>query len=128
MVYFISGHLDLTFEEFWEHYVPQIEKALMRGQADFVVGDARGADTLSQTHLSRVRTNTHPFSMTVYHMFDSPRNNEGNFPTVGGFSSDQERDEAMTAASDEDIAWVRPGREKSGTANNLKRRLGRENT
>lgn len=44
------------------------------------------------------------------------------FKTVGGFESDRVRDEAMTAASDADIAWVRPGREKSGTAKNLKRR------
>ncbi len=28
----------------------------------------------------------------------------------------------MTAASTEDLAWVRPGREKSGTAKNLARR------
>jgi hypothetical protein len=30
---------------------------------------------------------------------------------------------ACFVASDEDIAWVRPGREKSGTAKNLKRRI-----
>ena len=61
--------------------------------------------------------------MTVYHMFESPRNNYGGYTTVGGFNSDSEGDEAMTAVSDEDIAWVRPGREKSGTAKNLARRL-----
>lgn len=32
------------------------------------------------------------------------------------------RDEALTAASTFDIAWVRPGRERSGTARNLQRR------
>lgn len=49
-------------------------------------------------------------------------NNIGNFKTVGGFKSDDERDSEMTRMTDYDIAWVRPGREKSGTAKNLMRR------
>ena len=59
---------------------------------------------------------------TVFHMFTSPRNNAGSFPTSGGFESDEARDEAMTGASTDDIGWVRPGRERSGTAKNLARR------
>jgi hypothetical protein len=58
---------------------------------------------------------------TVYHMMESPRNNEG-FPTIGGFRSDDGRDMAMTMASDCDIAWVRSGRGNSGTAKNVERR------
>ena len=68
-VAFVSGHLDLTDEEFARHYVPLIADAVARGWR-FVVGDA------------------------------------------------------MTAASSRDIAWVRPGRERSGTARNLRRRAG----
>jgi hypothetical protein len=55
-------------------------------------------------------------------MFENPRHNCG-FDSVGGFRTDKARDEAMTENSNKDIAWVRPGREKSGTAKNLKRRL-----
>jgi hypothetical protein len=58
----------------------------------------------------------------VYHMFQTPRNNVGGFILVGGYMSDEERDAALTAVSDYDIAWVRPGRENSGTAKNLQRR------
>ena len=54
-------------------------------------------------------------------MFESPRHNAG-FPTESGFQSDEERDIAMTYNSDRDIAWVRKGREKSGTQKNLDRR------
>jgi len=116
MIYFISGHLDLTREEFTKHYEPRIRDALAAG-ASFVVGDARGADSHAQLFLSVCNR------VTVYHMFETPRNNFGlQFRTVGGFKSDRERDEAMTAASTHDIAWVRPGREKSGTAKNLARR------
>ena len=111
---FISGHLDLTQAEFNEHYRPQIDIALSKNQG-FVVGDARGADTLAQQYLFGKTE-----AITVYHMFESPRNNAG-FPTKGGFQSDKERDEQMTRDSHQDIAWVRPGREKSGTQKNLDR-------
>jgi hypothetical protein len=113
--YFISGHLDVTPMEFQINYVPKLEAALAVG-GNFIVGDARGADTLAQEWLYQ-----HNAPTTVYHMFEAPRNNAGH-QTIGGFSSDAARDNAMTLASQVDIAWVRPGREKSGTAMNLQRR------
>jgi hypothetical protein len=115
MVYFISGHLDLTDKEFEEHYRPRIEAAITEG-AEFFVGDARGADTKAQQFLMWKGC-----LVIVYHMLQTPRNNTG-FATEGGFTSDEERDAAMTRDSDADIAWVRPGRENSGTAKNMKRR------
>lgn len=122
--YFISGHLDLTPEEFRTHYVPLLERAVLDypGLKGFVVGDARGADTMAQEWLS---DHAAWFDVVVYHMFESPRNCVRDFYRVGGFTTDEERDAAMTAATIEDIAWVRPGREKSGTAKNLKRRIPR---
>lgn len=117
-VYFVSGHLDLTRSEFQEHYAPRMQAAFEEG-ASFVVGDARGADLQAQDWLLFAQCPVE--RVKVYHMFEAPRNNVG-FPTVGGFTSDGERDAAMTAGSTDDIAWVRPGREKSGTAENLKRR------
>jgi hypothetical protein len=112
---FISGHLDLTAAEFEEHYRLEIDLALARGDG-FVVGDARGADTMAQTYLLGKTE-----AVVVYHMFDRPRNNCG-FPTVGGFESDDARDCRLSVDSDRDIAWVRPGRERSGTQQNLDRR------
>ena len=114
-VNFISGHLDLSAEEFDEHYRPALDVALTRNES-FVVGDARGTDALAQEYL-RGKTD----AVTVYHMFTAPRNNAG-FPTRGGFSNDTERDAQMTLDSYQDIAWVRPGRERSGTQKNLDRR------
>lgn len=112
---FISGHLDLTKEEFLLYYVPVIDVALANGD-NFVVGDARGTDKMAQEYLAQ-----HPDRVTVYHMFGFPRFNL-RFITKGGFVSDNERDKAMTEASDYDIAWVRHGREDSGTARNISRR------
>jgi hypothetical protein len=114
-VNYISGHLDLTPAEFEAYYRPAIDAALARGES-FVVGDARGTDAIAQHYLLG-KTD----AVVVYHMFTSPRNNAG-FPTIGGFESDEARDTQMTADSDRDIAWVRPGREKSGTQKNLDRR------
>jgi hypothetical protein len=61
------------------------------------------------------------WAVYVCHMFDNPRVNLGH-AEIGGFKSDEDRDAYMTTHTDEDIAWVRPGREKSGTARNLERR------
>ena len=120
MIAFISGHLDLTQEEFDKHYKPAINYAIYFGYS-FVIGDARGADKMSQEYIKGMGNNVWEL-VTVYHMFDKPRNNVGNFTTKGGFKSDEERDIKMTLASDYDIAWVRPGREKSDTAKNIQRR------
>lgn len=115
--YFISGHLDLTAEEFITHYVPYLEAAVGRG-ATFVVGDARGCDTLAQAWLASKGA-----VATVFHMFEAPRNCLSDFPKRGGFATDDERDAAMTRETHFDIAWVRKGRWNSGTARNLARRV-----
>lgn len=119
--YFISGHLDLSAEEFGAHYAPAIDAALAKQGACFVVGDARGADARGQAYLAERASAA---QVTVFHMLTAPRHNQGGFSTRGGFGSDAERDQALTAASERDIAWIRPGRERSGTARNLARRRG----
>jgi len=117
MIYFVSGHLDLTEEEFETHYKNKLIESMNDESHYFVVGDARGCDLMAQQILIKI-----PDRVTVFHMFESPRNNLG-FKSIGGFGSDEERDEAMTLKSDSDIAWVKPGRERSGTARNLLRRF-----
>jgi len=126
--YFVSGHLDITPEEFKEHYVEALDTALTAG-AYFVVGDARGSDTMAQEYLKGKTTH-----VTVYHQQTFPRNNKGAFPVRGGFQNDTTKDTAMTLASDLDIAWVRSveaqkklygskyRKRTSGTEKNLKRR------
>lgn len=114
--YFVSGHRRITENEFLEHYINPIVDAIEEG-ASFVVGDCPGVDEMVQNFLKRNKVE----NVTVYHMLESPRCNAG-FPTKGGFKSDVERDYNMTLASDDDIAWVRPGCERSGTGNNIDRR------
>ena len=126
--YFVSGHLDLTQEEFEAHYAPYLREAAKAG-ASFVVGDAPGCDEMAQRFLY---TCVIPADrVTVYHMLQAPRRHVAPWPTRGGFTSDEARDSAMTAASDDDIAWVRPaphdtrphrGGSGRGTKANLQRR------
>lgn len=119
-VYFISGHRDLTKEEFNKYYVPEIKKAIETEKPRFVVGDYQGCDIMAQTWLSK---NYDPKLVTVYHMFSSPRNLASrDFNLSGGYKTDIERDSAMTDISDQDIAFIRPGRWTSGTAQNILRR------
>lgn len=113
---FISGHKHTKDAEFAEHYDKQIEALLATG-THFVVGDGDGFDTKVQGILHDAGA-----VVTVFHMKKEARNNVGEFPTQGGFDTREARDAAMTAASDADLAWVRPGREKSGVGFNVTRR------
>lgn len=121
--YFISGHRDITEEEFELNYKLAIDLALYETQdANFVVGDYYGVDIMAQNYLLDELL-LDPKRVTVYHMFDSPRNkNEKVIKTKGGFKTDEERDKAMTMASSRDIAFVRSCDKMSGTGQNILRR------
>lgn len=118
---FISGHLDLTEEEFKEHYIPLIQKHIDANDT-FLIGDAKGCDLMAQNYIASKIKNSGHNRVCIYHMHGKPRYNPHKFPTENGFKSDEGRDSAMTDDSDTDLAWVRSGREKSDTAKNLTRR------
>ena len=111
----ISGHLDLTQEEFDKHYKPQIDYLISEGIGDFLVGDARGCDTMAQEYLYEKKV----YLVTVFHMMEEPRNNKYGFDTDGGYKSDEERDDAMIFCANDIVAWSR--RKGSGTERNIKK-------
>jgi hypothetical protein len=117
MIAFVSGHRDITDSEFNTHYAPKLDKAIQEGH-QIVVGDYQGVDYLAQKYLSDKNYQ----KVVVYHMFIKPRYHIPGYPTRGGYTTDEERDGAMTKDSNYDIAWVRMGKEKSGTALNVVRR------
>lgn len=120
--YFISGHREISEMEFAK-YKNRIQEILNeRPDAFFVVGDYQGVDIMAQNFLLDELQIT-PQQVTVYHMFESPRNiNPNVVNTVGGFETDEERDAAMTAISSHDIAFVRDHTKWSGTGQNILRR------
>ena len=120
--YFISGHRDITQEEFDLNYAPELKTLSLGCDIRYVVGDYYGVDIMAQNYLLDV-LNVNPDYVTVYHMFDAPRNvNPKVIHLVGGFKSDDERDAAMTAVSCDDVAFVRDIKRNSGTAQNILRR------
>ena len=123
ITYFISGHGDITEEEFERNYKPVIENAISEmPNCKFVIGDYKGVDIMAQNYLMDV-LELGPERVTVYHMHDKPRNvNEKITQLKGGFDNDEDRDAAMTAASFEDIAFVRDHTRLSGTSQNILRR------
>lgn len=120
--YFISGHRNISDKEFKDNYVPALINAAAEDHSLFVVGDYYGVDIMAQNFLVDI-LNINPDRITVYHMFESPRNiNSKITRTVGGFKSDDERDAAMTMNSNKDIAFVRDPKKWSGTGENILRR------
>lgn len=104
--YFISGHTNTTQDEYNQHYRSKVSLAIKSG-GNFIVGDARGADYFARLQLKNLGDR-----VTVYHVGDAPRGLMGeNFKKQGGFQQSDDRDAAMTAASDEDILWMRPPEE-----------------
>lgn len=120
--YFISGHRNITEDEF-DVYKRKIQSVLeTTPDALFVVGDYYGVDIMAQNYLIN-DLQIEPERITVYHMFTNPRNaNEQIVNFVGGFESDEDRDAAMTKDSLFDIAFIRDHTQLSGTAQNILRR------
>jgi hypothetical protein len=127
----ISGHLDISQEDWETHYKQEIDDAIETG-ASFLLGDARGTDQMSAEYLEN--NNIPRDRVTIYHLGDNPRY-DTPFPTRGGYKTLTQRDAAMTLASHRDIAWVRSAEESkklygakynprrvSGTQKNLNRR------
>lgn len=122
MRYFVSGHRDLTMEEFDRHYVYLLDRVLAEDTfAEFVVGDWEGFDTMFVKYMEDY------YSDVIIHIFYvyEPRVKEGNYNEYRFHecNSYDDCDEAMTRHSNFDIAWIRPGREDSHTAKNIKRRF-----
>lgn len=121
IVAFVSGHRDITQLEFDTHYVPLLDKAILEGHR-IVVGDYQGVDFIAQRYLREKGYG----DVIVYHMFTKPRYYVDGFVTRGGYVSDEDRDSAMTNDSNYDIAFVRAGKEGSGTDQNIKRRAKKD--
>ena len=117
MIFFISGHRNITESQFNIYYKPSLDHAILVTGRKFVVGDYYGVDIMAQEYLKGKVSDS---DVTVYHMSEKPRNYVEGFCTKGGYAFDEERDAAMTNESDIDIAWSQ--NPKSGTARNLERR------
>jgi hypothetical protein len=123
MVYFISGHRDLTEKEFKLYYHKYILNYILKNNlSDFIVGDYFGCDRMAIDYLYSLKQKYKGISITIYHIGDNCSYNPYNFKTKGGFLNDHDRDSHLTLDSDVDIAWIRSGYKYSGTSQNILRR------
>jgi hypothetical protein len=120
--YFISGHRDLTENEFEYYYIPLIQEAIYETvDAKFIVGDCVGCDIMAQNYLVNIIDDIS--KITVYCVGNAPRNINPEIINVkNGFTDDREKDIAMTNDSFKDIAMVRDPEIWSGTGENILRR------
>lgn len=132
--YFISGHRNITQEDFDKYYgeplahIESMYQFLTRIKEEdvctpyYIMGDYEGCDIMAQRFLIET-LKVDPQRIKVYHMGEKPMNLFSNkVKLVGGFATDNERDEAMTFDSDEDIAFIYDETKWSGTGQNILRR------
>lgn len=86
MKYFISGHRDLSYEDFRKYYVPVILDIIRSDRNPiFVVGDCEGVDKYAMDFIYTGLSQMHgymesPYYLVIFHMFDSPRNTPNGLP------------------------------------------------
>ncbi|KAF2172264.1 hypothetical protein M409DRAFT_49987 [Zasmidium cellare ATCC 36951] len=115
---FISGHIDITPDQFHQHYSSPLETSVAANH-NFILSTAKGTDTLALEHL--LSHDVAPSRITVY--IARPTNPRKGGPVdvekytarglrvevVDGWHT--ERDAEMTRVSDYDVLWVRPEEE-----------------
>jgi hypothetical protein len=140
---FISGHVNLSQEEFETHYVPALD-VLIHDQHKVVLGCAKGADTMCLDYLVMKGYPVSKITVYVYDRYKTPIPDLMlHYTTKYGvevlydnkWTSYEDRDADMTWASDCDLCWIRSEDETkrllgksynpkriSGTQKNLNRR------
>lgn len=112
MTYFISGHTDLSYEEFEEHYVPILCKIFSEDRnPEFVMGDFEGVDKYAMNYIFYKEQ----CPITIYHTGKFPKNvpeamTDPEIELVyfkGGYATPEDADKAMTEVSDFDIVYIK---------------------
>jgi hypothetical protein len=137
---FISGHRDLTIDEFNVHYIPIINQYInwldthspITGNKTltFYIGDCEGCDEMSLNyivnHINKNSTkNIYINLCKLNYKFDGQNENIPNnefINIIDKFNTHEERDTYMTLNSLYDILWIRHGKWDSGTAQNFVKR------
>lgn len=110
MTYFISGHRDITPEEFEKFYVPAIVDVIdtCNDDCEFVVGDCRGCDEMAANFIANyIKENTDdaecpPCTLSIYHMFSEPRFRVGVAGPDGYYHVDMVDDLNANLCDDDD--------------------------
>ncbi len=121
---FISGHMEITPQEFTQHYEPRLHDALALGH-HFVIGDAKGVDASALAYLLAQEHNYPDVQQRITVHVSRP-GQLGRYQAMGvrtvctterydkrdPRARHLNRDAGMTQASDYDILWARTEREE----------------
>jgi hypothetical protein len=127
MIIYVFGNGNIRFDLFSYPYEYYLRYYLTRKDVHFIVCDFKGVDTLV---MELLKTETE--NVSIYFMGEKPRYLPDRFNTkvtkwksVGGFSSDDERDNAAIKACTHFLAidFNTDSKRKSGTQRNIERCL-----
>lgn len=118
---FISGNLDLSEKQFMQYYLPVISELAKESIIYFNVSDDEGCAAMTQVLLNSILKDK--FKVSVYCVGDNPKHFVSNeFLCFTGFKTVEERNAAMTFASNMDLHVILPGKGRSSVEDNLCRR------
>jgi len=118
---FISGNLDLTDKQFIQYYLPIITELVKDENIYFNVSDDDGCSEMTQVLLNKLLEKKSRVS--VYCVGGNPKHFvSSEFVCFTGFKTLEERNAAMTFASNMDLHVILPGKGRSSIEDNLCRR------
>ena len=100
-VFFISGHMNLTKNEFDLHYKSEIDKSINEG-GTYVIGNAKGADTMALDYLLYKGIDPKNITIYFYNRYGnkySKKYIDRGVNLIRGFSGYTSRDAEMTKDS-----------------------------
>lgn len=115
---FISGHKDLTQEEFEQYYIPLINQG-MYNNVKFYISNYQNCDRFCYDYFEKCEY----YNVEIcFNRLGFSKIND-KFIKAVGFKSDEEILIYMTEHTDKDIAWVRNENQLTTTAKNILRRF-----
>lgn len=118
---FISGNLDLSDKQFMQYYMPILTELAKEDFVYFNLSDDEGCSEMSQILLNKLLIDRN--RVTIYCIGDTPKHYVSeNFVCFHGFKTLEERNAAMTLASNNDLHVILPGKGSSSIKDNLCRR------
>lgn len=125
---YVFGNGNISFDDFKTFYEQPLSRILAgEKNVEFLLCDFRGTDTLTMEFLKSKTSN-----VKVFHVGEKPRyypdkfkTEAGSWTLVGGFSSDEERDEAAINSCTHFLGkdFNSDDKRKSGTQKNIEQCL-----
>ena len=118
---FISGNTDLSDKQFIQYYLPILTELAKDNNIYFNISDDDGCSEMVQLLLNKLVKDK--FKVSVYCVGDNPKHFIcSEFLCFTGFKTLEERNAAMTFASNMDLHVILPGKGRSAVEDNLCRR------